>query len=111
MLYEFKSRATGSVLMMGPVAERMLGIIGKASGPTGIITVAQMPQAITDLRTAIADERHAREQAREATASADREAGPADHAGPAISLEQRALPLIEMLEQALRAGRDITWGV
>lgn len=111
MLYEFKSRATGSVVMMGPVAERLLGIIGKTGGPTGIITVEQMPQAITNLRAAIDDERRARQQAVQAAGATDHSAGETEPAGAGVSLEQRAVPLIEMLERALKARRDITWGV
>ncbi len=111
MLYEFKSRATGSVVMMGPVAERLLGIIGKTGGPTGIITVAQMAQAITDLRSAIDDERRARQQAVKAAGAPDHSASDTEPASAGVSLEQRAVPLIDMLERALKAQRDITWGV
>jgi hypothetical protein len=124
MIYEFRSRATGSIVMMEKVAERMLGILGKPAGPQGIITVDQLPAAIACLRAAIADERHAREAAREAAhASAQatdalpapaaggghdaEEAGP----GTAIPLEARAQPLIEMFERALAGKRDVTWGV
>ena len=46
MLYEFKSRATGNLVMTQKVAERLLAIIGKAPGPTGIILPEQMPAAI-----------------------------------------------------------------
>jgi hypothetical protein len=124
MIYEFQSRATGNVVMTGKVAERMLGIIGKPAGPQGIITVAQLPDAIERLRAAIADERHARSEARRAQHEATRSAAvtgrPASTSGhdeddsahgDAISLESRALPLIEMFERSLGAKRDITWGV
>ena len=118
MIYEFRSRATGTVVMTAKVAERLLGLIGKPAGPQGIITVAQLPEAIARLQTAIAEERHARERAREAVHQAV-EAGAAaaghdeDDAGAsqAIPLETRAQPLIEMFERSLAAGRDITWGV
>ena len=40
MLYEFRSRATGSVTMIGKAAEQVLKIIGKSPDATGIITVA-----------------------------------------------------------------------
>ena len=66
MIYEFRSRATGSIVMTAKVAERMLGIVGKPASPQGIITVTQLPEAIARLRVAIADEQHARKAAREA---------------------------------------------
>lgn len=111
MLYEFKSRATGSVIMTKPVAEWILKIVGKAPGATGIVTVEQMPAAVAALRKAIDEEREAlREQeAGGASADAPQEAGTQD-AYP-VSLAQRAYPFIEMLEAAHKAGKDVTWGV
>ena len=124
MIYEFRSRATGSIVMMGQVAEKMLGILGKPTGPQGIITVEQLPEAIARLRAAIADEQRAREAAREAAHASERAASalptPAaggeyddEEAGPgtAISFEARAQPLIEMFDRALAGKRDVTWGV
>ncbi|MFM8549000.1 MAG: DUF1840 family protein [Betaproteobacteria bacterium] len=115
MVYEFRSRATGSIVMTGKVAERMLGIVGKPAGPQGIITAAQLPAAIAALRGAVADERAARAQARAAEDHRDamRDPGEAQDAArnEAITLEQRALPLIEMFERSCAAGRDVTWGV
>ena len=116
MIFEFRSRATGSVVMTGKVAERMLGIIGKPAGAQGIVTVAQLPEAIARLKAAIVEERAAREAARAASApgpSAPASRHDEDDAGTgaAISLEARAVPLIEMFERSLAAQRDITWGV
>ncbi len=121
MIFEFQSRATGSVVMTGKVADRMLGIIGKPSGAQGIITVAQLPEAITRLKAAIADERAARDAAGKALREASRvdlHPTPASGhdeetsgAGGAIPLESRAIPLIEMFERSLAARRDVTWGV
>jgi hypothetical protein len=111
MIFEFKSRATGSVIMTRPVAEWILQIVGKTTGATGIITVEQMPGAIVALRKAIDEER----QALRARAAEDREPGEDASADDRdtypVSLAQRAFPFIEMLEAAHKAGKDITWGV
>lgn len=106
MLYEFKSRATGSVVMTQKVAERLLAIIGKPPGETGIITVAQMPQAIAALQAAVATERATPEHDKQAEEQAREQGRPIP-----VSLEQRAWPLIDMLKAALAGGKDITWGV
>ncbi len=120
MIYEFKSRATGTVIMTKPVAEWILEIVGKAPGPTGIFTVAQMPAAIQALRRAIDEERQAlRAQAAGGAPAAATAGGgtAADAAEPderdtfPVSLAQRAFPFIEMLEAAHAAGKDVTWGV
>ena len=116
MIYEFKSRATGTVIMTRPVAEWILQIVGKTPGPTGIVTVDQMPGAIAALHKAIDDERQAlRAESRGGTqgqAGAQGEDAAADDADShTVSLAQRAFPFIEMLEAAHKAGKDVTWGV
>jgi hypothetical protein len=127
MLYEFKSKATGTVVMTGPVAERMLAIIGKDPAARGIITVEQLGPAIEALQQAVARER-AEGMARGAAESTTR--GTVDHRQGAhddpandvgeddrddprrsVSLAQRAFPLIEMFTAARAADRDVTWGV
>ncbi|RPH64207.1 MAG: DUF1840 domain-containing protein [Burkholderiales bacterium] len=110
MIYEFKSRATGSVIMTKPVAEWILQIVGKTPGATGIITVDQMPGAIAGLRKAIDEEKQALRAEAEAGAPAEGEPGAEDETYP-VSLAQRAFPFIEMLEAAHKAGKDVTWGV
>ena len=52
MLFEFKSRATGTVVMTGDVGKKVLPLIGKSPDPKGIITVDQMPAAIAALEAA-----------------------------------------------------------
>ena len=54
MIYEFKSRAAGTVVMTQGVAENILELIGKSPGPQGVITVEQIPAAIQTLEAAIA---------------------------------------------------------
>lgn len=114
MIYEFKCRATGTVVMTQKVAERLLDIIGKAPGAQGIILPAQMPAAIEALQAAVDAEREAERRARERT----REAAPDTEEGededeertPVVSLGRRAWPFIEMLKEAAAAEREITWG-
>ena len=109
MLYQFKSRATGSVFMMQSVAEHVLSIIGKEPGKTGIITVEQIPAAVAALHKAVEESEASMQDTREGSAEGERE-GEAEE-GSAVSLRQRAYPFIEMLEEAHRADKDVTWGV
>jgi len=111
MLYKFKSKVTGDVIMLQPNGERLLEIIGKrdANEPAvkGILLPEQMPQALAAIELAIAQEEQAR---REATEQAQRE-----HLPPprfeTIGLRQRALPLMEMIRRCQQADQAITWGV
>jgi Domain of unknown function (DUF1840) len=102
MIYEFKSRATGSVVMTSDVAEALLHIIGKQKGPQGVIVPDAMPAAIEALNKAIALQKSAQ-------ASGDN--ADDDDGKPKVSLAQRALPFIEMMQRAHSAGKEITWGV
>jgi len=107
MLYKFKSKAAGDVIMMGPAGDDVLRTIGKTPGPTGIIEVAAMPAAIAALEQAVAAEDAARAQA-EADAKADgKKLGPRE----GVTLRQRAWPLVEMMKRSAAEKADIVWGV
>src|SRR5947209_4812054 len=52
-MYRFKSKADGDLIMLAPVADQILRIIGREPAPQGIIEVAALPQAIAALEQAI----------------------------------------------------------
>lgn len=108
MLIIFKSPASGDVIMFEKNGKEMLSVLGKdPADAKGIITVDQLPGAITTLRGAIdADKAHAAARADEA--DADAEARPA---GGGVSFFQRAVPLLELLERSLKDKVPVTWGV
>ncbi|TAG37275.1 MAG: DUF1840 domain-containing protein [Polaromonas sp.] len=99
MLYKFKSRNTGDVIMLEANGRRILEIIGKDAGPTGIILPGQMPAAMAALRAAIALEE----------SLDNKEEG--DVLGDVPSLRQRAMPFIDMLQRSYQLGDDVVWGV
>ncbi len=107
MLYEFKSKAAGTVVMTGTVGDRMLAIIGRAPSPQGVFTPDQLGAAIAALQTAIAAENLAPKQV---TPEPDDDET-VEKSGKSISLAQRALPLIELLTAARAADMPVTWGV
>jgi Domain of unknown function (DUF1840) len=107
MLYKFKSKATGDLIMLEPNGRRVLGILGKTPGPTGIILAAEMPAAISALETAVVQE----EQARKAVSEAAEAAGSAPPKDEGVSLRQRAAPFIDMLRRCAQADVEIVWGV
>jgi Domain of unknown function (DUF1840) len=107
MLYKFKSKAAGDVIMLQPNGEKVLSIIGKDSSPTGIILPAQMKAAIEALNAAIAQE----EADQKAAAAAAQAAGKTAPKFDGVSLRQRAHPFIDMLKTCEKAGEGIVWGV
>ena len=99
MIYKFKSRATGDLIMTQPVGERVLALIGKAVTPQGIIEVDQMPAAMSALEAAVAAE--------SPKPDADDDGAPK---GDRVSLRQRVWPMVEMMKRALAEKQPITWG-
>jgi hypothetical protein len=105
MIYRFKSKADGDLIMMGPAGDAVLRIIGKEPAAQGIVEAGALPAAIAAIEQAVAADEAAR---REAGADA-RAAG--SGSGDKISLRQRAWPLLEMMRRAERERADIVWGV
>lgn len=106
----FKSAACADVIYFGDVAQRLMALMGKDAGPKGIVTVEQLPEAIARLRAAIEEdrERHLRLVQDEERGTEAAEGG---GTRPAVSLTQRALPLLALLEESLAEGKPVVWGV
>ena len=107
MIYKFKSKAAGDVIMLKPNGDHVLRIIGKEPGARGIITLAEMPAAIAALEAAIRREAHA-PQPQEPAGRDDEDTPVAEER---VSLQQRAWPLLEMLKEAHANQANIVWGV
>jgi cyclopropane-fatty-acyl-phospholipid synthase len=101
MIYKFRSKSTGDVIMMGPHADQMLHVLGREPAAQGIIDVDQLAAAIAALRAAVRDAEAMAEE------SQDEEAPGRN----AVSLRQRLWPVIEMFERALAAKEPVVWGV
>lgn len=114
MLYKFKAKNAGDVIMLESNGRQVLEIIGKAPGPQGIILTSDIPPALDALHAAIAHDEHA-EQVRQQQQQAERKAhGTKDDdvaKPPGVSLRHRALPFMQMLETCHLQGDDIVWGV
>ena len=107
MLYKFKSKAAGDVIMMGPGGDQVLRILGREPAPKGILEVADMAAAMRAIEAAVLNDEQAREQAEAEAAAEGRALPPRD----AITLRQRAWPLLEMIKRSQAAKADIVWGV
>lgn len=102
MLYKFKSKATGDVIMLGPNGDHVLRLIGKEPAEKGIIEPGDMAAAIQAIEQAVADDEAARRGADEDVGETRRDK---------VSLRQRAWPLLEMMRRARVADQPIVWGV
>jgi hypothetical protein len=107
MIYKFRSKAAGDVIMMGPNGDEVLRIIGKGPAPKGIIEPAAMPAAIAALERAVADDDARRKEAEQQAAAEGRKIA----GGEGVSLRQRAWPLVEMMKRAHAEDHEVVWGV
>jgi hypothetical protein len=107
MLYKFKSKAAGDVVMLGPNGDQVLRLLGREPAPRGIFEVADMPALRAALEQAVDDEEAERQNA-QAEAEAEGQHLPAQEG---VGLRQRVWPLLEMMKRAQTANEPIVWGV
>lgn len=105
-LVVFRSKAAGEIFYLAENARRLFEIVGKDPAPRGVITAAQLPDAIARLVAAVEEEKALQKAAQ----PQEGEAGTGD-ARRAVTLGQRAYPLLEMLRAAQKRNVDVTWGV
>jgi len=111
-LVVFRSKAAGEIFMFAETARRILAIIGKQDTPRGVVSAEQVGDALARLAAAVEEERAQIEQARQEAEQAQRRGEPDSAEGArAITLGQRAYPLLEMLRAAQKKKVDVTWGV
>jgi Domain of unknown function (DUF1840) len=113
MLYKFKSKATGDLIMLEPQGKQILKLIGKEAGAKGIILPSEMMAAIDALHAAGEQEALAVQAAKDAVAAAVSSVeAPLVGDGPrTISLKQRVVPFIDMLRRAHAEDKEVVWGV
>ena len=107
MIYKFKSKAAGDVIMMGPAGDDVLRLIGKAVAVQGIIEVTSMAAAIAALEQAVAADESARAEAESAARAEGKKVAPRE----GVTLRQRAWPLVEMMKRSMSENAEIVWGV
>jgi cyclopropane-fatty-acyl-phospholipid synthase len=117
MLYKFKSKATGDLIMLEPQGKHILKLIGKEAGAQGIILPSEMMAAIDALKAAVEKEELAIKAAKDAAHQA---AQPGEHdeasvritdGARTISLRQRVVPFVDMLRRAHAEDKEVVWGV
>jgi hypothetical protein len=97
MLIRFDSKA-GTITMFGDVATKLLRMMGQSGSVPGAILSPDIPPALERLRLAVSGEREPTQ---------DKKAG--DDGEPQVGMQQRAFPLIELLERAAKQNADVVW--
>ncbi|EGM79708.1 Domain of unknown function (DUF1840) [Rheinheimera sp. A13L] len=102
MLITFKSIAAAPVQMFGNVALQLLELMGRLPKAPGALFAEDVTEALALLQQGLS-ELEAREQAELPQDSADKEK-------PAvIPLKHRAVPLIALLQAAIREQKGVSW--
>ena len=97
MLVTFTTDAYADITLFGDVALSMLKMMGHSATVPGAILAADVPAALSRLKTAIDADK----------ASPLVEDTDADE--PVVSMAHRALPLIDLLAAAAKAESDVMW--
>lgn len=107
-IVKFKSKAAGDIVMFKSNAEQIFRIMGIEASERGVIEPGDLAHAHAQLVAAINTERMARSEnpIDEDALSAEEKIALKNH----ISLEQRAYPLLKMLEEAQKKKVDVHWG-
>jgi Domain of unknown function (DUF1840) len=97
MIYKFKSKVAGDVIMLQPHGDQLMRLMGREPAAKGIIESADMPAAIRALQ--------------EAAAQAPTPPDSSESGERSVGLRQRVWPLVEMMKRSHAAGEPIVWGV
>lgn len=114
MIYKFKSKACGDLIMLGPMGDLLLRLLRREPSASGIIEVRDMTRVREDIERGIAAaEAGEQAQVTNATANADAARSTDDEDAPnqAVGLRQRLWPFLQMLQEAQAANEPIVWGV
>jgi hypothetical protein len=101
MLITFKTRAYADVAMFGEVALKLIKLMGRRETVPSAIEPEDIPQALKMLRTGIAADDDA--------AKEDESEDGDDETEEFVSVHNRALPLIEILQAAHKENVPVMW--
>ncbi len=98
MLITFKSNAYANITMLGDVGEKMLEFMAFGSSVPGAIKADDVPNALNNLKQALAK-----------LPAQVEPAGDAEDDQPAVSLHTRAVPLLDLLQATIAAETYVRW--
>ncbi len=107
MIYKFKSKASGDIIMMGPTGDALMRALGRSPAPKGIIEPADMAAAMAAIEQAVLADEAARAEAEREAAARGEKLAPRE----AVALRQRLWPMLDMLKRSAAANEPVVWGV
>jgi hypothetical protein len=101
MLVTFKTKAFGDITMFGDVAVRLLKLMGHSGTVPSAFKREDIPAALQRLKEAVAED--------DASIAEQGACDTHDDEEEPVSLRNRALPLIQLLEAAEREQEYVMW--
>ena len=101
MLVTFKTKSYPNIIMFGDVARDLLKMMGHSGTIPGALLASDIAVALEKLRAGV--------QASGDESLGKTDNGQGDDEGQSVSLANRALPLIELLESARKGHNDVLW--
>jgi len=98
MLITFKTSAYANITMLGDVGHKMLDMMAFGSTVPGAIIAQDVLTALDNLKSAL-----------DKLPPQVESAGEADEDQPAVSMQTRAIPLVELLQAAAADETHIRW--
>jgi len=102
MLITFKTEAYANITMFGDVAVALLKLMGNSGTVPGALMPEDIPNALERLKAAVAANP-------QAPLDPQSKKDDDDEDGAHVSLVNRALPLIELLEAAKADNKHVMW--
>ena len=102
MLVTFKSRSSGDIVMFGDVATQLLKLMGQSGDVPGAVAEGDVQNALAALEAGLA----ARPDTGSQPSAGDIDE---DDGSAPVSLQTRALPLIDMLKAADADNVAVMW--
>ena len=106
MLITFRSKATGPIMMFGEIATQLLKMMGQSGEVPGAIVGADVPRALANLKAAVAATKAA---AGGKPAVEEEDDSSSGRIARPVGIATRAVPLIDLLERAAKAGAEVVW--
>ena len=102
MLVTFSCDAHENITMFGHIAQIMLKLMGQSGTVPSAIVAEQVPEALAKLKVAIDEEK-------KKTPLMPKIEDDSDDEEQDVSLAHRALPLIQLLQDAVKEKCDVMW--
>ncbi|KTD04029.1 DUF1840 domain-containing protein [Fluoribacter gormanii] len=95
MLITFHTDAYEDITYFADVAKRLLSLMGHSGTIPGAIKSENLPEALERLQAGLKNEKKVVEDD--------------DESEPEISISKRAIPLISLLQAAIKKNKDVLW--